>query len=286
MRLVFRNVCLQNIWHDIYSSLMTNYVNPVRHEFEDSAILLGLNMDPSFKVVYEEMSKEHKRVITYNAEPLQEYDLPRLFEMVNKLSICSEIWDYDMSNVELLKKFGLNVKHRPPLYDKNLARVNNKIDPDIDVLFIGSPNSYRSEMISSWVHAPNFSQQHIDEYSWNTLAIIHFDIKFMWLFNMNNPSLVDEFMSRSKIILDMSRDARENQTPNLIRLFYPLINNKCVLTPRNKTNIFRDMVVEYGDVDEMTNMITELNLKNRWKEYINNNFKEFTQKFLETEGLR
>ena len=282
---MYRTVFIKNVWNDLIASIFNNYIDPFAEQYDNAVILFGLNADPEYYNILEDCYQKYEKVIVYNAEPISEYSEENLIRMLEKLSRAQEIWDYDITNTQILKKYNFNVKHRPPLYCENLKKLENQIEPDIDLLFIGRITDHRSSMIKSWIDEPVFSNSQLEEFGWNDLVIHSSNTKFVWLSNIQDSKLINEFIARSKVILDMNRERTGIQTPNIVRMFYPLINNKCVLTPKNKCNIFKDMVVEYDSQEELSILITDLCVRNRWKESTNYDFKLFSDQFKITEGL-
>ena len=94
-------------------------------------------------------------------------------------------------------------------------------------------------------------------------------------FNVFGKEL-DEMIGRSKIILNINPndgESRQQQT----RIFYALINNKCVLSEANRFNYFGNMIVEFTDLPDFASKIFYLLREDNWKNYTNKNYKEYSE---------
>lgn len=58
-----------------------------------------------------------------------------------------EVWDYSPRNIEILKKYGIEARLCEIGYMPGLTRIINNQDPSIDVLFIGSQNERRMNVL-------------------------------------------------------------------------------------------------------------------------------------------
>jgi len=77
---------------------------------------------------------------------------PLYFELLNK---AIEVWDYSLTNIQNLKrKINVPMKYVPLLYMKHLAQENNLTTPkDIDIVFIGSLNDRRQNILNQFEEA-------------------------------------------------------------------------------------------------------------------------------------
>lgn len=85
--------------------------------------------------------------IVYNLEQLKDnhaWDNATFREVLRNYSV----WDYSSDNKSELKKLGIAVETILPIgYSEHLTRIAKAADPDIDVLFIGSPNDRRLRLL-------------------------------------------------------------------------------------------------------------------------------------------
>lgn len=213
------------------------------------------------------------KLIAYQSEPLVKNHWWSFEDIIEKIKGADEIWDYDIENIQILRNLGIEAKFRPPIYTESLKKVKNVDNPDIDVLFYGVLTPYRSktmfDLVES-VYIPSNYYHIFTEYNIVTLWNVHED-------------KLDDYIARSKIILNLNPyegECRQQQC----RLFYPLINNKCVLSQKNNINYYGDMIVEYSDTQDMFYKIMDLLDNDKWKQYTSNNFKEYSKKMIQNEG--
>lgn len=86
--------------------------------------------------------------IVFQLEPLDnrlDNLLPEYWELLRN---AAAIWDYAPSNVDYLKAKGFeNVFYVPPAFHRCMESFRQKVEPDIDVLFVGSPHPRRARII-------------------------------------------------------------------------------------------------------------------------------------------
>jgi hypothetical protein len=131
-------------------------------------------------------------------------------EQVLELSRKFEIWDYSETNIAKLK--GLNTTARVKFlevgYQEKLKRIP-KNQPDIDVLFYGSPNERRIKVL--------------DELKSMNLKVVN-------LYRVHGLER-DSYISRSKIVLNMH--FHPTQIFEIIRVHYLMNNSKAILCEFN-----------------------------------------------------
>jgi hypothetical protein len=199
-----------------------------------------------------------KRLIIYQLEPLVDDHWWSPDYIMEILKEVDEVWDYDIENANKIGSHSIPVKYRPFLYSESLKRINNIQNPDIDVLFYGTLNDRRMNIINSFLR-PYFSR-----------------IKFVFLSNFLESEL-DEFIGRSKIILNLN--AHDNDKQKQSRIFYAVINNKCVVSEKSRVNYFDDLIKE-SDLMDLPDLIMNLLESERWRDYSNcsHQYKEMCSK--------
>ena len=60
---------------------------------------------------------------------------------------ASEIWDYSVNNIKFLQNKNMRAKLLPLGYNKNLENIINNVGKDIDILFYGSTNERRLQIL-------------------------------------------------------------------------------------------------------------------------------------------
>ena len=169
-----------------------------------------------------------------------------------------EIWDYDYNNEYWLKGMGVKVdKVQPMKWTKVLKTLQNKENPEIDVLFYGSPNDRRATIMRDLFRKCGFYA--------NQWSLVN-----LWGVPLHH---VDQYIENSKIILNL-HPAHPYHRQEQTRIFYPVINNKCVLTEASIRNYFIDQstgenaLVE-SSIKYMPYWIKRLLLNEEWKDIAN-----------------
>jgi len=241
---------LANHWSDITQMVDANYA----HDYSPNDLLvLSLHHHHSVEKIKSE-NPGHEKVIIYQLEPLVKNHWWSTEHIISRLEGADEIWDYDLDNIEVLKQHGIDAKFKPFLYTESLGRVENKEEPDIDILFYGTPTEHRSKILE---------------------IISNCGVLFENVVNAYNieGKLLDEFIGRSKIILDLQDNYKflkeqKDYIQKQSRIYYALINNKCVISEKSKRNYFGDLITECNGSDILT-IIRHLLDNDKWKEYSN-----------------
>lgn len=241
-------------WFDIIKMVEENYAQ----DYNDSDHLVLSNNTLSEGI---NIPKEHKK-IAYQLEPLVENHWWKVEDIVKYLKQYDEVWDYDLDNIKKLEEYGISAKYKPFIYSENLKRVDNKTEPDIEVLFYGTLTDYRSNLIKDYIR-----------------NLLPHNARFVQLSNVTG-SLLDDFISRSKIILDLSSfdGDIEEKIQKQSRIYYGLINDKCIISEKSKRNYFKDLIVEV-DIDpenlkELADLIRNYLTYDLWR-----NFSNVSEKF-------
>lgn len=248
-------------WEDISKMVEENYSQD--YDENDCLILSGHLINDIYSG--KETIPDYNKKIVYQLEPLVENHWCGMTDLINCIKDYDEVWDYDLNNIEILKQNGIDAKFKPLIYSENLKRIENKEEPDIDVLFYGTQTDYRIKTISTLIG-----------------RYLYCDINFISINNVTG-SLLDDFISRSKIVLDLSNDGYLHQRlQKQTRIFYALINNKCVISEKSDKNYFGNLITEVNideDLLELGNIINDYIYNKKWKEYLNvsDKFKQMTE---------
>ena len=125
-------------------------------EFKDYVINIGDYFYPEAIANYKK-TYPNKRIVAYQLEQL----VPRndwwdFNFVINNIKNADEIWDYDPLNVAVLESHGIRVSHViPMLYTQALDTIKSKVDPKIDILFYGTGNNRRLQMLKD-IHFKNW----------------------------------------------------------------------------------------------------------------------------------
>jgi len=237
-------------WNDICMMIDENYA----HEYEhNDVVVVAVHHHQTIEQI-KQFNPGHNKIIIYQLEPLSKEHWWNEEYVVSRIKDADEVWDCDLNNIEVLKKYGINAKFKPFLYCDILKRVQNTEEPDIDVLFYGTSTPYRSKIIEILTNC----------------GLI--DKKMIWLWNWSDENkILDEFIGRSKIILDLKTNDSTDIGQNIqkqTRIFYALINDKCVVSQKSYKNYYGDLIVETEEND-LLKTIEDLLEGDKWKQYSN-----------------
>lgn len=252
----FYKSMLSSFWVMLTQMVEENYAS--EYETNDT-LIMGLNLYYSSDILRNEyISNKCDKLIIYQLEPLVENHWWSIDKVIASLKGADEIWDYDLDNIEILKTYGINAKFKPIVYTNSLKRIQKNDSPDIDVLFFGTPTTYRSKFIENFISGYEFMN---DDFIANTYA----NLSIVSIVHISDHRL-DELISRSKIILNLNPYegvTRQQQT----RIFYPLINDKCVMSQRSNRNYFGNCIIEFDNHQDFGDKVIELIGKDTWRNY-------------------
>ena len=216
-------------------------------EWENTLFLLDGHLFAGYE--YYQKQFPGKRVIAYQLEqlfgPSGNNNFIDAKKSIEVLSTFPEVWDYDRMNVEVLRWHSVTVKRiLPMVYTKRLDRIQSLQDPKIDVLFYGLLNERRWRIIEKIQRKC---------YGKLRLAWIYGDVD------------MDAHIANSKIILNLHAFEPWNRQEQ-VRMFYPIINGKTVVSEPSQTNYLEGMIIE-SDVNEMPDMLQDLCRTERWREF-------------------
>lgn len=242
----------QGFWKTLVTMTQENYET---EDLANSSLIFAEYCKRPISHIKNELPKDNQRTIVYQLEPLVQNHWWNTEKIINNIRDADEVWDYDLDNIEVLKKHGIDAKFKPMRFTQSLQRVNNLLDPDIDVLFYGNVTDYRNKFFN-WF--------------WNaTDSKVFGKLNFVWIKNFTDSKL-DEFIGRSKIVLNLNPydGLTRQQQP---RIFYALINNKCVVSQKSPINYFGDSIYEFTNPHSLNNLLYSLLTDNKWREK-NHNF--------------
>lgn len=165
---------------------------------------------------------------------------------INILKECDEIWDYDQNNIDFLyNSYNIKAKLHLLRYVPELDYISllPKDKHDIDILFYGSMNEHRHNIINKLKEQlPSRNIVVVD--AWG--------------------KELDNYIQRSKIILNIHyyEPNRQEQA----RMFYLLCNNKCIVSETSIINYYSDCIVE-ASKDDIIDTCESLLNNDRWYSY-------------------
>ena len=196
-------------------------------ENDNSVIILGTYVRRGLNVAYFRELYPGKKIIIYQLEAMMDNDLPWHAPNIvfNNIRGADEIWDYDLLNIKYLSWKNIKVdKFVPIRATRAIDRNWEETEEDIDVLFYGFLNERRADIL-------NKLQQRL----YGNVSIV----------TLSNVGLLqlDHFIRRSKIILNLHAFEPYNRQEQ-VRMLYPVMNGKYVLSEPSQANYFGESICE------------------------------------------
>jgi hypothetical protein len=194
-------------------------------------IVLGSNLLPAFRLPLA------PDAILYNleqADPASGWFRPELLEVFSRY----RVWDYNQKNAVALGALGINVERVVPIgYVKELSRIQFSERRDIDVLFFGSMNQRRQEVI-----------HRLKASGLNVAAVFG-------VYGKDRDALI----ARSKLLLNIHY--YESKVLEIVRISYLLANSCAVLSevssdPREDASLAEG--VAFAEYSELVKAAHEL----------------------------
>lgn len=238
-------------WKDIELMIEENYVEDPS---EDACVILSTNLLLDIYCQRIPMPN-HAKKIAYQLEPLIQNHWFSRNTIIDYLRQYDEVWDYDLDNIKTLKENGIDAKFKPFVYCEKLKRIKNKKDLDIDILFYGTMTKHRQYVLGNFVG-----------------RYLPYNLNLVNVFNITGNQL-DEFISRSKMIIDLSTTGSSGEKiQKQSRIYYALINNKCVISEKSDRNYFGDLITEVDFDDtlkQLGDVVRDYFFNKKWENYSN-----------------
>lgn len=213
--------------------------------FDNTLFVLGYNVIKDLTFLRQQY--RGYKIIVYQLEQLHDKS-----HWVNKQSYkilkqADEVWDYDRSNIEWMRKnYGIDARFLPLVYTNSLKTMESvsTVTQDIDVLFYGYTQERRARMIF------NLQQKMTGKFK-------VFNMYGIW------GKELDEYISRSKLIINIHSEniAKQEQA----RMYYPVINGRCVLSETSPVNYMGDSIIQVP-YEKMVDATMKILDSNKWKE--------------------
>ena len=176
----------------------------------------------------------------WNFEPLSPGSPHLTRRLVNKICKSRLLLHYNPNEIEQVKQFNSNVLYFPFSYHKsleNLYKVELPLCEDIDVLFYGTPNTYRNETLA--------------KLKGNGINIIAYNQIFQ--------KVRDEMIYRAKIVLLINY---YDNNPDMVRVTYLLSQKKCIVVDsfgnQELKNIYNSFpIVDNNDLTNTLQLLLE-----------------------------
>lgn len=194
-------------------------------------IVLGSNLLPDYPLPLA------TNAILYNLEQVEvgsSWFRPKLIDIFRR----HVLWDYSKHNAQALNALGVRVAHVVPIgYVKELTRIRLAPEPDIDILFFGSMNPRRKEVID-----------HMRAAGLRTVAAFG-------IYGKERDALI----SRAKLLLNVH--FYNSKVLEIVRISYLLANRCAVLSERSSDPEQDDTFAEgvaFADYQHLTQRAREL----------------------------
>ena len=170
-----------------------------------------------------------------------------------------EIWEMCHMNQVFAEDYGLKVDRLVPVrFTESLRELNTcNQDEDIDVLFYGNLNKKRANVLYNL-----------------SFELFHENVSLMWLGGMDF-STQKKYIEKSKIILNLHHTDVYNRQEQP-RIYYPLINKKCVLSETSQHNYFGKAIIE-SDLNSLGQTILSLLKDDRYRQQAEIGFNTFKE---------
>lgn len=240
------------------SSLVFNQIQP-----NVQNILIGCHLlDPKF------ITQVPKNTIILNTEQIYN-DTTNWNKNIFSWVTNFEVWDYSKKNIEKLNEIGVKqVKHFKIGFQKELARLDNSKNKEIDILFYGSINERRQKVLEKLVEK---------------------GLKVKVLFGVFGKER-DSWIEKSKLILN--HHFYKSQIFEIVRVFYLLSNSIAVVGEVNESTSIEAMCSEgiyaakYDDlVDGCLEVVRDDFLRRKIEIYALNSISKYPQKLFTQEIL-
>lgn len=247
-------LCKNTFIHGHTCQMLNEIYNNGEEKFKDYVIMFEADMihtineikSKGYKIIYYDM--EHIKYNSIEVDNPEKYAINTYKEIKDDID---EFWTYTLENQKYLLENGFeNVKFRPFIYTESLKvpqlynAINCNYQPPIDVLFYGQLNEYRMNKLVKPIQKAG--------------------INFVYSHACMGDRL-DFLIANSKIVIDLkSLDNCYNQ--NVVRLFYPVINNRCVLSQHsNDDNYMGDSIRYFTDENDIVQEIMKLLYNDEWR---------------------
>mgnify|MGYP004029421315 CR=1 FL=1 len=206
-----------------------------KEEHRDTVFILGSYIFHDFSFFQDKY--KGKKIIIYQMEQLF---IAKESHWVDVAKVCSrlreakdsgaEIWEMCYVNEAFLLGRNIKVDKVLPLkYTETLEEINVDVEPEIDLFFYGNLNPRRGKKLANLAY-----------------SFYHKNVSIMWISNIDFD-LQKKYIEKSKIILNIHHTEQFNRQEQP-RIFYALINKKCVLSEPSQKNYFGGAIIESEDL--------------------------------------
>ena len=238
--------------------MLEHFDNP---RYDKTVFLLGTYLFEPVKEIKKRFPGY--KVVVYQLEQLMGgYNWKSIKTTIPNMEGADEIWDFDYINEAFLDRKGVKVDRLVPmLHTSALQRIAFNEDPFFDVLFYGYMNERRFKIF-----------HHLQKKLYN-------EIKLNWIYGSCD---IDKYIQDSKTILNIHAFEPYNRQEQ-VRMFYPIINYKTVISETSQSNNLLGSVIE-SSIEDLVDTIRQVCQSDVWREFgkqAETNFKHKTQLFID-----
>ena len=143
-------IILNPINHPCFIDTFQSLQNEFKNDNSNDVLILDIsNTSKKFNVTYFKKIYPNSKIIAFNQEPLLADQNQFMHKLFFKFLVdADEVWDYDERQVDVIKSINENTKLHilKPYKDWTIYPQVNK---DIDILFYGSINEHRKELLNN-----------------------------------------------------------------------------------------------------------------------------------------
>lgn len=210
--------------YPIYKDIQIAFEEHFKHNESKKVLILGITSLTND--IYEDLREQHPdyELGIWQCEQLSVHSPWADKNLFGNLSRADFIVDMCPNNMLFYKDAfpSKSVTYLPMPYSENLIRLNQEIEQDIDLLFIGSVNERRWEVL-------------------NSIQLRFPDLNIKIVTNNYNQDELDRLIERSKIFLNVHYYNIFSQEP---RILLPMMNNRLVLSERSCFNSYGKGIIE------------------------------------------
>lgn len=215
-------------------------------KYDKVMVVLGYNVIPCSEAIKLKEKHPDYKLVVYNLEQLYSGSPWLNANTKEWFSRADEIWDYNMENIDFFSSvLGYRVSYHPIKWVETLKTLEQVKPEDMlyDVLFYGEETPRRNQLIGAMRSA-------------------HRDWAIITATGVTGPAL-DYLIAHSKIVLNVHAFP-QYQCQEIVRMFYPLINGKCIVSERSRNDSYAGDSVVYSSYDNMIETVKGLLTDGKW----------------------
>ena len=243
---------LNDFFYHVSLMLLEKFDN---EKYEKTLFLLGVYCFDSIKDI--KVNYNGFKIVVYQLEQLMAGgNWHNVNSIMENIKDADEIWDYDPLNIAYLNENKIKTnRFLPLLHTNSLKKIEENKNPYFDVLFYGLINDRRYRILKK-IQSDLYNQ-----------------IKINWVFGCVD---MDKSIFETKIILNIHAFEPYHRQEQ-VRMFYPLINGKTIVSEASQVNNMEGCIIECP-VDDISRTLLTVANTTIWKDFGPMASKEFETK--------